>query len=193
MLTAFFDIDTQFDFLLPSGALSVPGAERIIGRVSRLNRFAAANGIPLVSTMDAHAEDDPEFRSWPPHCVAGTLGQHKPDETLLKRRVVIPNRDHDFEISGAQQIVVEKQSVDVFQTKTIQRLLDLLHADRFVVYGVVTEVCVLHAVRGLLKTGKPVTVVTDAIQSLSGEASQRALAEIESDGGKLALAAAVAG
>ncbi|HUA63818.1 MAG TPA: cysteine hydrolase family protein [Verrucomicrobiae bacterium] len=193
MLTAFFDIDTQFDFLLPSGALSVPGAERIIGTVSRLNRFAAANGIPLVSTMDAHAENDPEFRSWPPHCVAGTLGQHKPDETLLERRVVIPNRDDAFDIAGAQQIVVEKQSVDVFQTRTIPRLLALLHAGRFVVYGVVTEVCVLHAVRGLLKTGKPVTVVTDAIQSLSIDGSQRALAEIEADGGNFSLAAAITG
>jgi len=193
MLTAFFDIDTQFDFLLPSGALSVPGAERIIDTVSRLNRFAAANGIPLVSTMDAHAENDPEFRSWPPHCVAGTLGQHKPDETLLERRVVIPNRDDAFDIAGAQQIVVEKQSVDVFQTRTIPRLLALLHAGRFVVYGVVTEVCVLHAVRGLLKTGKPVTVVTDAIQSLSIDGSQRALAEIEADGGNFSLAAAITG
>src|SRR5215467_5124827 len=38
MTTAFVDVDTQFDFLLPTGALSVPGAERIIPTIARLNR-----------------------------------------------------------------------------------------------------------------------------------------------------------
>src|SRR5579883_3126642 len=119
MLTVFFDIDTQFDFLLPSGALSVPGAVPVIPTMAKLNRYAASHGIPVVSTVDAHAEDDIEFRSWPPHCVAGTLGQHKPDCMLLEGRVTIPNRVGPFSIDGAPQIVVEKQSVDVFQAKTI--------------------------------------------------------------------------
>ena len=42
--------------------------------------------------MDAHAENDPEFAIWPPHCVAGTHGQHKAEATLLEKRVVVPNR-----------------------------------------------------------------------------------------------------
>jgi nicotinamidase/pyrazinamidase len=191
MLTVFFDVDTQFDFLLPSGALSVPRAERIIPVVARLNHHAAAHGIPLVSTMDAHAEDDPEFHSWPPHCVAGTLGQHKPHETLLAHRIVIPNREGLPEIGGAKQIIVEKQSVDVFETRSIESLLHHLRADRYVVYGVVTEICVLNAARGLLKTGKHVTIVTDAIQSLTDEASRSALAEIQSAGGKLSKASEI--
>ncbi|MGH9660423.1 MAG: cysteine hydrolase, partial [Bryobacteraceae bacterium] len=62
----FFDIDTQIDFLFPAGALYVPGAERIIPAVARLNQHAAARGIPVVSDMCAHAEDDAEFRDWPP-------------------------------------------------------------------------------------------------------------------------------
>lgn len=185
MKTVFFDIDTQFDFLLPTGALSVPGAERIIPAVARLNHHAAHHGIPLVSTTDAHAENDPEFKAWPPHCIAGTWGQHKPESTLLPRGIVIPNRDHDLAIEGAQQIVLEKQTVNVFDTRTISHLLELLGADRYVVYGVVTEICVLHAARGLLKTGKVVEVATDAIQSLNDEASRQALAEVEAAGGRL--------
>jgi nicotinamidase/pyrazinamidase len=55
-----------------------------------------------------------------------------------------------------------------------------------VVYGVVTEICVLYAVRGLLKTGKQVTVVTDAVEALSAEASARALEEVRAGGGRLA-------
>src|SRR6185503_6794026 len=88
MKKAFFDIDTQIDFLFPAGALYAPGAERIIEPVSRLNRFAAESGIPLVSSMCAHPEDAEEFRVWPPHCVAGTFGQQKPVVTLMEKRVV---------------------------------------------------------------------------------------------------------
>ena len=74
MKTVYFDIDSQLDFLYPAGALYVPGAERIVPVIASLNRFAAAQGIPVVSTTDAHAEDDAEFQVWPHHCVAGTWG-----------------------------------------------------------------------------------------------------------------------
>ena len=82
----FFDIDTQIDFLYPAGALYVPGAEKIVDRVAELNRLAAARGIPVISTADAHSEDDPEFRNWPPHCVVETAGQHKPASTFSGER-----------------------------------------------------------------------------------------------------------
>ena len=80
MKTVFFDIDTQIDFVYPAGALYVPGAERILPVIGELNRRA-----PLViSTMDAHSEDDPEFQIYPHHCVVGTTGQQKPAVTLLE-------------------------------------------------------------------------------------------------------------
>src|SRR5450432_831635 len=118
MTTAFFDIDSQLDFLYPAGALYVPGAERIVPAIAQLNRYAAQHGIPVISTTDAHTEDDPEFKIWPHHCVAGTHGQRKAQATLLERRVVVPNRHYDgaidLPIGGVQQVVVEKQTVDVF-------------------------------------------------------------------------------
>jgi len=184
MKTVFVDVDTQFDFLLPAGALYVPGAERVVGAIGRLNRHAAERGIPLISTTDAHAEDDPEFAHWPPHCISGTTGQRKPERTLLEKRVVIPNRAGGITLDGAQQVIVEKQTTDVFGTRTIGPLLDCLGADHFVVYGVVTEICVLAAARGLLKAGKQVTVVTDAVQRLKAEDSERALAEVRASGGR---------
>jgi nicotinamidase/pyrazinamidase len=55
MKTVFFDVDSQLDFLYPAGALYVPGAERIVPAIARLNRFAGERGIPVISTMDAHA------------------------------------------------------------------------------------------------------------------------------------------
>jgi nicotinamidase/pyrazinamidase len=192
MKTIFFDIDSQLDFLYPAGALYVPGAERIVPTIAGLNRYAAAHGIPVVSTTDAHAENDPEFQQWPPHCVAGTIGQHKAEATLLEKRLVVPNRDCALVLNCVQQIVVEKQHVDCFTARNLARLLETLAADRFVVYGVVTEICVWFAARGLLKYGKPVTIVTDAVAALTKEASDRALAEIRAAGGTLALASEIA-
>jgi nicotinamidase/pyrazinamidase len=196
MKTVFFDIDSQLDFLYPAGALYVPRAERIVPAIAQLNRYAARHGIAVVSTTDAHTEDDPEFKIWPHHCVAGTHGQRKAEATLLERRVVVPNRDGpmgggELALGGAQQIIVEKQTVDAFAAPNLQRVVARLNADAYVVYGVVTEICVLFAVRGLLKTGQPVTVVTDAVETLRAEDSARALDEIRAAGARLAQVSAI--
>jgi len=191
MSAVFFDIDSQLDFLYPAGALYVPGAERIVPAIADLNRYAAAHGIPVVSTTDPHTEDDPEFQVWPHHCVAGTWGQRKAEATLLDRRIVVPNRPCDLSIEGARQIVVEKQTVDVFAAPNLARVVDRLDADRFVVYGVVTEICVQYAVRGLLKLGKPVAIVTDAIASLKQADSDRTLSECCTAGATLTTRAAL--
>jgi nicotinamidase/pyrazinamidase len=193
MKTVFFDIDTQLDFMYPGGALYVPKAERIVPLIAELNRFAARLGMPVVSTADAHFEDDVEFKTWPRHCVAGTIGQHKAEPTLLEKRVTIPNRACEFSIDGAPQIIVEKQTVDVFATMHIGRVMEQLAADRYVLYGVVTEICVLHAARGMLKTGKPVFVASDAVEALTADGSERALAEIRAAGGTLAAAGEILG
>src|SRR6266571_2670792 len=107
MKTVFFDIDTQIDFMYPAGALYVPGAERILPAICRLNHHAEQ----VVSTMCAHADDDPEFRQWPPHCVAGTAGQLKPQATLRARRAVVSTRPGDLAIADAEQIILEKQQL----------------------------------------------------------------------------------
>jgi nicotinamidase/pyrazinamidase len=189
----FFDIDSQLDFLYPAGALYVPGAERIVPAIARLNRHAAGHGIPVVSTTDAHTENDPEFRVWPHHCVAGTWGQRKAEATLLDRRIVVPNRECALDVAGARQIIVEKQHVDVFQASSLARVVELLGPGDCVVYGVVTEICVLYAVRGLLRSGRRVTVDTDAVETLRKEDSERALSEFRSGGAALATAAEICG
>jgi len=185
MKTVFFDVDTQIDFLYPAGALYVPGAERLVPAVSRLNRFAAEHGIPVISTTDAHEEDDPEFRQWPPHCVVGTFGQRKPEKTLLDGRLVVPSTAVELPVDRAAQIILEKQALDCFTNPNLPAILDRLGAERAVVYGVVTEYCVRACALGLLGRGLPVEVVTDAIQTLKDEDGKKALEEIQAAGGRL--------
>jgi nicotinamidase/pyrazinamidase len=186
MNTVFIDVDSQLDFLYPSGALYVPGAERIVPAIARLNRLAAQRCIPVISTTDAHSENDPEFAQWPPHCIAGTLGQHKAEATLLERHVVAPNRECPLELAGARQIVVEKQTVDTFQSLNLARIIAALNAGNAVVYGVVTEICVWYTVLGLRRLGLPVTVVTDAIKPLTEAGSRQSLGDMRALGVKFA-------
>ena len=195
MRTVFFDVDTQLDFIYPTGALYVPGAEKIVPNIATRNRFAAAQRFSLISTMDAHSENDSEFRIWPPHCIAGTLGQNKPAATLLDRRVVIPNQQHipalDKAIDGAQQFLVEKQVNDCFTNINLPALLKHLDADRYVVYGVVTEICVQCALDGLLQTGRHLELVTDAIQHLDGAAAEAMIQRFLAAGGARTTASIV--
>ena len=186
MTTVFFDIDTQIDFLFPAGALYAPGAEKIVPTVARLNHHAAKHKIPLVSTVDAHSENDPEFRDWPHHCVVDTVGQRKPASTLLERRVIVPNSPAYLTLSD--QILLEKQTFSALSNHNFARLIDFFAADRYVVYGVVTEVCVKFAAFGLLETGKRVEIVTDAICALNEETGAKTLADFTAAGGHLTQA-----
>src|SRR5262249_37446050 len=132
-----------------------------------------------------HQENDPEFARWPPHCVVGTTGQLKPQSTLRLRRVAVPNAPTPMNVEGAEQIIVEKQQLNLFTNPNLRRLLDLLAADEYVAYGVVTEYCVRHAALGLLETGKTVTLVTDAIQALDQEEAELTFKAFAAGGGRL--------
>ena len=167
MKTVYFDVDTQLDFMVPGGALYVPGAECRIPRIAQLNRQAAVEGSLVIATMDAHLEDDPEFRVWPHHCVAGCWGQRKALDTVLEKTVRIPNHSWQGEWRGAQQLLLEKQTVDCFSNPNLVEILRAWNAGRYIVYGVVTEICVKHAVEGLTLLGKPVEVVHSAVQCLN--------------------------
>jgi nicotinamidase/pyrazinamidase len=194
--TVFFDVDTQIDFLFPAGALYVPGAEHIVKTLGALTRFAAANRLPIISTADAHSEDDLEFKTWKPHCVIGTTGQQKAGNTLLNQPLVLSSAQGSLDairprITDGTQIIVEKQMLDCFTNPNLRPLLKVIAADRYVVYGVVTEHCVRCAIFGLLEAGAQVELVTDAIKSLSASDAKDVLQRFQSQGGVLTTSAAV--
>jgi nicotinamidase/pyrazinamidase len=63
--TVFWDVDTQVDFMLPSGSLPVPGAEALLPNLGRLTAAARAAGITIVHTADDHDRHDPEIADDP--------------------------------------------------------------------------------------------------------------------------------
>jgi nicotinamidase/pyrazinamidase len=185
---AFFDIDTQLDFIVPAGALYGPGAERLIPAVATLNRHAEEHAIPLISTTDAHPENSAEFRVWPPHCVAGTFGQQKPSATLLAKRSVLPFAP-GFDVtalnSAASQFLVEKDNLDMFTNPHVPALLSKLGVTECVVYGIFIDYCVKCAIMGLIRSGLRVSLVTDASAAISSEAGAIVIQEFVAAGGSL--------
>jgi nicotinamidase/pyrazinamidase len=183
----FWDVDTQFDFMYAAGKLYVPGAEAIIPNLQRLTSFAAQHQISIIASTDAHLSTDPEFNQYPPHCLKGTPGQKKVEGTLLPQYFTIPNRKIDLprDLSRYPQTILEKQTVDVFTNPNTEALLTLIGKPEIVVYGVVTEICVDHAARGLIGRDFRVHLVEDAIRSLDFDRGQATSYFVRQHGGRL--------
>ena len=177
---AFFDVDTQFDFMDPAGSLYVPHAEDIIPRLAQLMAFARERNIPVLSSADAHAPDDPEFKIWPPHCVSGTRGQKRIKETSLPGALTIPMRSGPF-VSPAKwppQIIIEKDVYETSANPNFDTILEALGPRRYVVFGVATEYCVRADVLALRERSKPVDLGVDAIRPITDEGGREALEEM---------------
>lgn len=162
--TIFWDVDTQFDFMQPTGKLYVPGAETIIDKISAVRKFAFDNGCSMIADIDWHSLDDeeisasPDFKhTFPPHCMAGEPGSErvgylgnvpigyieidKMSDDSLKKLV----DKYQF------HIVIKKESIDAFDNPNTDRLLKLIKPETVVVFGVALDFCVYYVLRGLAK------------------------------------------
>jgi len=206
MDTILWEVDAQADFMLPGGKLYVPGAEKIIPNINRLVDQARQGRVLLISSADAHQPDDPEFQRWPPHCVKGTAGAELIPEARAARLLAIPSQSNFVfpgDLSAYQQILLQKNTLDVFDNPNTGALLAWVNmqsayshappataggsdaAPDFLVFGVVTEYCVLRASDGLLRRGFHVSIVEDAIQALEEKKGREILGELKSRGAQL--------
>jgi nicotinamidase/pyrazinamidase len=185
----FWEVDTQADFMLPGGKLYVPGAEKLLPNIRRLTDVARHGRVFLVSHGCFHTADDPEFKIFPPHCVKGTAGAEFVPEALTDKIVRVPNDDQASpprNLSAYQQILLEKQTLDIFESRHADALVHKLGSRaEFIVFGVVTEYCVGFAAKGLLQRGRRVAVVRDAIETLNPEEGDKAIAELQRLGARL--------
>jgi nicotinamidase/pyrazinamidase len=183
----FFDIDTQVDFMSPAGKLYVKGAEKIIPNLRRLMTWAREHGVPVISSADAHAPNDPEFQHWPPHCVVGTPGQQRIPETSFSQPIVIPCRPGAFVLPKrwTGQFIVEKRTYSAEDNPNFGAMVDALRGRHAIVFGVATEVCVRADVLALRRRGMKVDVVTDAIKPINEVAGRKALEEMVGAGAGL--------
>ncbi len=163
-----------------------PVPTSITANLRRLFGTAAEHGIPVVSTADYHTPDDPEFADFPPHCVRGTHGQHRLPDTLLPNRAVL---DIDETVSDMAdlldrhgQVILNKQTIDIWQTASTRQVRDEIQADRWYVFGVATDYCIKSAAIGLANAGKRTYVVADAIKAITPEGEAQAIEEMKQAG-----------
>jgi nicotinamidase/pyrazinamidase len=97
-----------------------------------------------------------------------------------------PDASLPANLSEFQQILLEKQTLNIFETRFADKLVDQLPRNaHFLVFGVVTEYCVRFAAKGLLERGRAVSVIEDAIETLNPEEGKKTIAELKSMGAKV--------
>jgi len=185
----FWEVDAQADFMLPGGNLYVKGAEKLLPNIRRLTNAARQGEVLLVSHGCFHTPDDPEFNTFPPHCVKGTPGSRFVPEALAAKFTTVENTATvtlPTDLSQFQQIILEKQTLDIFESRHANSLVERLSRNaEFVVFGVVTEYCVSFAARGLLSRGRRVSVVQDAIETLAKPEGDRTIEELKGLGAQI--------
>jgi len=185
----FWEVDVQADFMLPGGKLYVPGAEKLLPNIRKLTDAARRDKVFLVSHGCFHPANDPEFQQFPPHCLKGTPGAAFVPEALADKVARIENRSTEKlpeDLSKYQQIVLEKQTLDIFDTHHADALVERLGSSpEFVVFGVVTEYCVNYAAKGLLARKRRVAVVKDAIKTLDPQVGAKTITDLQDLGARL--------
>lgn len=176
----FWNVDTQNDFVEPWGALYVKGAHKLKPKWEEITKVARRLKIRVVSTADYHFVHSSEINEKPdnittfaPHCLAGTRGAEYVKETNPENPLVF-NWDTAYnsmpltvDVPQYRNFVIRKDAFDVFEGNPVTiPLLEELHPEVVVVYGVSTNVCVDYAVMGLAKRVPLVYVLSDAIKEL---------------------------
>jgi len=184
----FVDVDTQFDFLDPAGALYVPDGVGIHANLGRLTAHAESRGVPVLSSCCAHAEDDPEFQRFPRHCVLDTPGQLKLATTLLRKRTTVPADwpvpRPDTLLDRFGQVLLQKHDIDVFTNANLAVIVENIETPQWIVYGVATDYCVKAWAEGLLAHRQNVILVEDAIRAVNPSAGVRVMQDLIRRGAK---------
>jgi nicotinamidase/pyrazinamidase len=205
----FVDVDVQYDFCEPGGALFVKGSPNDTYRA--LTRLAVERRIPILGSVDSHAWDAWEFASsetrgpngekpnFPDHCVKGTPGWLKVAGTLPARFRFVPNVAEaplspilaEVARGATQGVYFEKEVYSLFANPLAERFVKELVGGRtptFYVYGVATDYCVKAAALGLAQRGYRVTLLEDAIAGITPEGTRAAIEEMRSAGVRLSTA-----
>ncbi|MGX8795270.1 isochorismatase family cysteine hydrolase [Fusibacter sp. JL298sf-3] len=164
---AFSKADTAVVFVdvvrgfVDCGALQSERAQKMLPAVKSLDEITL--GYKKLYFVDAHPSDAEEFGAYPLHCVSGT------EETAF----ALP-----FDLSRSEVTVVEKNSVNGFFAPAFQKWLKA-HPEvtRFVVAGLVTDICVmqfaltLKAYFNQQNVGAEIAVPVQAVETFHLEAT----------------------
>jgi nicotinamidase/pyrazinamidase len=178
----FWDVDTQYDFIMPDGKLCIPGAVQLLPNLARLTQLAHkhAKRIRILASMCDHEESDPELSSrpdfrqtFPPHCLRGSVGQTKVASSELNevwrvsdRKIAAKCLQQKLKLYHGDVLILKKM-FDVFSNPNTEALVQYLDPVEIYVYGVALDVCVACVIEGLLRlTRLNLFLVRDATEAI---------------------------
>jgi len=157
-------IDMLNGFLDPKGKLYCGDeARKIIPFVKARIQQYHRGGRPVIFVCDSHAENDPEFDKWPPHCVRGTWEAR-----------IIP------ELPTRQASVIRKTTLSCFYRTSLQRRLREISPEVVEVVGVCANICVLFATADLASRGYRCRVPRKGVATFDRKSHRAALELMQS-------------
>lgn len=150
-------VDMVHDFVY--GVLGNEYARMIIPRIKELIDKARENGVPVVYLRDCHRLSDPEIKHWGTHSMKGEEGSKVIPE-------LAPRDD---------ETVIPKTTYSGFFRTPLEAILEGIGAEKMVLVGVSTHICVLHNAAESFFRGYKVQVVEDATAAFNLQEHEKAL------------------
>lgn len=178
-------VDPQLDFGSSSGALYVPGGEKVISEINALRHALNANDVFI--TQDFHPKDHVSFVTnnpgttvfsevvladgtnqvmWPPHCVQGSEGANFLDGLVIESSDIIVQKGTVVDVDSYSGFA----SNDGFKERTkLESELRARGVTHLVVCGLAYDYCVSFTALDGAKCGFEVCVVRSATKGISKE------------------------
>ncbi|MCS7229652.1 MAG: isochorismatase family cysteine hydrolase [Candidatus Kryptonium sp.] len=192
----FWDVDTQYDFMMKDGKLYVPNAEEIIPNLKKLYDYARMNKIQIMGSSDYHTlndeeiSDNPDYlNTFPPHCLQDTPGWERIEATKPLNPVYIDSHPYSKEEiekliqNHTGEIIFRKQKFDVFSNPNVDTVLEIINPKEIVVFGVALDVCDAYAIEGFLQRKKyKIYLVEDAVKAIYEDRGKKLIDKWKSEG-----------
>ena len=161
-------VDMQQDFVLPTGALAVQGADRLIGPMQRwLSELEAGDTAGVLFTFDTHDPaayaDSPESTQFPLHCVRDSHGWNSVLDWQAVAAGIPVYRLEKSVFAMWEEPALLLQDMRAPQAPGVERdrFFSVLKAQgvrRVIVVGVAADFCVRWAIDGLVERGFDVVI-----------------------------------
>ncbi|MCL4347654.1 MAG: cysteine hydrolase [Candidatus Thermoplasmatota archaeon] len=139
------------------------GSNRALEVTKKASRFLSERNYDLIIfTMDSHIPDDPEFRVWGEHCLQGQWGSELQES-----------------LNGISGYHIKKRHFDSFFDSDLDGYLRARGVTRLYLFGISTDICVLHTAAGAFFRGYSITVIGDLCASISEENHMKALEDMK--------------
>jgi nicotinamidase-related amidase len=156
---AFIGVDLVVDFV--DGKFGSENAKQVAERAEKfLKKIDSTETVVL--TLDSHMKNDPEFRVWGEHCLRNTTGS---------------SLYGDLDKINAYH--VEKRFYDAFFQSDLDGFLRAKEIRELYIFGISTDICVLHTVAGAFFRYYNITIIDDLCASLREEDHNTALMQMK--------------